>query len=124
MLPERPDRGTFHPMNCLFCKIAHGDIPAQVVYEDVRAMAFRDIHPQSPVHVLVIPKSHVTNLLEMQDDNLSAHLLQVVQIVAKQEGLVEKGFRVVANVGEFGGQTVDHLHWHVLGGRHHGWPPG
>lgn len=111
-------------MSCLFCKIAHGEVPAQVVYEDVRAMAFRDINPQSPVHVLVIPKVHATSLMEMQDDSLSAHLLQVIQTVAKQENLAERGFRVVTNVGAEGGQTVDHLHWHILGGRPHGWPPG
>ena len=87
-------------------------------------MAFRDINPQSPVHVLVIPKSHVGSLLELDDDSLSAHLLRVVQKVAGREEIAESGFRVVANNGENGGQTVGHLHWHVLGGRFHVWPPG
>jgi histidine triad (HIT) family protein len=109
----------------LFQKIIDREIPADLVYEDELALAFRDVRPQAPVHVLVIPKRPLRNLAEMRDEDaaLLGHLQRVIRDVAAQLGL-ENGYRVVLNVGPDGGQTVDHLHYHVLGGRALGWPPG
>lgn len=109
----------------LFQKIIDREIPADVVYEDELALAFRDVRPQAPVHVLVIPKRPLRNLAEIEDEDaaLLGHLQRVIRDVAVQLGL-ENGYRVVLNVGPDGGQTVDHLHYHVLGGRSLGWPPG
>ena len=106
-------------MDCLFCKIASGEIPSTKVYEDDEVLAFRDIAPQAPVHVLVIPKKHISGWYEAKDesDALLAHLMRVAALVAEKEGLVEGGFRVVSNCGEDADQTVKHLHLHVLGGR-------
>lgn len=113
--------------NCIFCKIAAGEIPSTKVYEDDRVLAFRDLEPQAPDHVLVIPKAHRTSLLDLraEDGDLVAHIHMAVipQIVSKL-GLMEKGFRLVTNTGADGGQTVSHLHFHILGGRSMGWPPG
>lgn len=104
--------------DCLFCKIIAGDIPSTKVYEDETVLAFRDINPQAPTHVLVIPKAHIADASEITAENsaLVAHCLEVVAIVAKQEGLTG-GFRVVSNCGTDAGQTVQHLHFHVLGGK-------
>ncbi|MCG9892081.1 MAG: histidine triad nucleotide-binding protein [Thermosynechococcaceae cyanobacterium MS004] len=109
----------------LFSKIIRREIPADIVYEDDIALAFRDIHPQAPVHILVIPKHPIPKLADAQpeDQALLGHLLLTVKIVAAQEGL-NKGYRVVINTGEDGGQTVYHLHLHILGGRSLKWPPG
>ena len=109
----------------LFQKIIDREIPADLVYEDELALAFRDVRPQAPVHVLVIPKRPLRNLAEMRDEDaaLLGHLQRVIRDVAVQLGL-KNGYRVVLNVGPDGGQTVDHLHYHVLGGRALGWPPG
>lgn len=109
----------------LFQKIIDREIPADLVYEDELALAFRDVRPQAPVHVLVIPKRPLRNLAEIEDEDaaLLGHLQRVIRDVAVQLGL-ENGYRVVLNVGPDGGQTVDHLHYHVLGGRALGWPPG
>jgi len=108
----------------LFAKIARGDVPADVVYEDDRAVAFRDIAPQAPTHVLVIPRKPIARLSESEDEDaeLLGHLLGVARRVAKQEGLSD--YRVVVNDGAGAGQTVFHLHVHVLGGRALSWPPG
>ena len=105
--------------DCLFCKIAAGEIPSTKVYEDEQALAFRDIAPQAPVHVLVIPKKHVSGWYDAkdEDDALLAHLMRVAANVAKMEGVVDSGFRVVSNCGADAQQTVRHLHLHVLGGR-------
>lgn len=114
-------------MDCLFCKIAAGEIPAQVVYQDEQVLAFKDIAPAAPVHVLIIPKKHIESLLDMQsgDAQLAGHILtKVVPMLAKQLGLDENGFRLVANTKDDGGQTVLHLHFHLLGGRSLNWPPG
>ncbi len=114
-------------MDCIFCKIAAGEIPATVVYEDELVKAFRDLEPQAPEHVLIIPKKHVGSLLELgeEDKDLAAHILaDVVPKLAKELGVAEKGFRIVCNTGEEGGQTVHHLHVHLLGGRSMQWPPG
>ncbi len=113
-------------MATVFDKILAREIPADVVYEDDRALAFRDISPQAPVHVLVIPKRRIVGLGTADDGDtaLLGHLLQVCRRVAAQEGLAEGGYRVVTNHGADGGQSVDHLHFHVLGGRALTWPPG
>lgn len=105
--------------DCLFCKIAAGEIPSAKVYEDDEVLAFRDIAPQAPVHVLVIPKKHVTGWYAAKDeqDALLAHLMRVAAKVAELEGVSESGFRVVSNCGADAQQTVPHLHLHVLGGK-------
>lgn len=110
----------------LFSKIVRREIPADIVYEDDLALAFRDITPQAPVHILVIPKRPIANLAaaEPGDRDLLGHLLLVAKTVAAQEGLAENGYRLVANTGTDGGQTVYHLHFHILGGRSLAWPPG
>ena len=104
--------------DCLFCKIVAGEIPSTKVYEDETVLAFRDINPQAPTHVLVIPKAHISGVSEITAENsaLAAHCLEVAAIVAKQENLTG-GFRVVSNCGDDAGQTVHHLHFHVLGGK-------
>lgn len=111
--------------DCIFCLIASGKIPSTKVFEDERALAFRDLHPVAPTHVLVIPKEHIASTAHAVETHeaLLGHLLLVAAKVAKQEGLAN-GFRVVTNTGADGGQTVDHLHLHVLGGRSMTWPPG
>ena len=105
--------------NCLFCKIAAGEIPSTKVYEDEDVLAFRDIAPQAPVHVLVIPKKHVSGWYDAQgeDDTALAKLVRTAAAVAKMEGIVDSGFRVVSNCGADAQQSVKHLHLHVLGGR-------
>lgn len=112
-------------MDCLFCKIIEGEIPSDCLYEDDEVYVFKDIDPQAPVHFLVIPKKHIDSLDEMEDADgpLIAHVFQVIRDLAKREGL-EKGYRVVHNIGEDGGQSVKHMHFHVLGGRSLNWPPG
>jgi histidine triad (HIT) family protein len=109
----------------LFKKIIDREIPAKIAYEDDLCLAFHDIAPQAPTHVLVIPKKEIASLAAAGDDDvqLLGHLLRVVRDLAKQLGL-EGGYRVVANTGRDGGQSVDHLHLHLLGGRQLGWPPG
>ena len=109
----------------LFSKIIRKEIPADIVYEDDLALAFRDIHPQAPVHILVIPKKPIPKLADANsgDIALMGHLLLTVKLVAEQLGLTN-GYRVVINTGNDGGQTVDHLHLHILGGRQMKWPPG
>jgi len=111
---------------CLFCKIVDKKIPATIVYEDEQTVAFDDIHPQAPVHTLVIPRTHVAAVQDCTepDQTLLGHLLLVCSKIAKLKGLSESGYRIVANTGRDGGQTVFHLHLHVMGGRPMGWPPG
>ncbi len=108
----------------LFSKIVRREIPADIVYEDDLALAFRDIAPQAPTHVLVIPKEPIESLATTTDAGLLGHLMGVARDVARSEGLEEGGYRVVTNIGEDGGQSVFHLHLHVLGGRALSWPPG
>lgn len=110
----------------IFGKIISRDIPADIVYEDDNVLAFRDVAPQAPAHILVVPKKPLVNLLEAAPDDtlLLGQLLQAAVHVARTLGLADDGFRVVVNVGPDGGQSVDHLHLHVLGGRHLTWPPG
>ena len=110
--------------DCLFCKMVSGEIKPDVVYEDNDVLAFRDINPQAPVHILVIPKSHVATLNDLDDPQMAGKLLQTVSKLAGQEGLSEAGYRTVINCNEQGGQDVFHLHLHLLGGRQMTWPPG
>ena len=104
--------------NCLFCKIVAGEIPSTKVYEDAQILAFRDIAPQAPTHILVIPKAHIGSVAEITAENSAvvAHIFAVIPQIAKAEGL-EKGYRVVSNCGDHAGQTVHHLHFHILGGK-------
>ena len=110
--------------DCLFCKMATGSIKPDVVFEDERVLAFRDIHPQAPLHVLIIPKRHVANLNELDDAALGGHLLQIAAKLAVQFDYAESGYRTVFNTNGDGGQTVHHLHLHLLAGRQMSWPPG
>lgn len=105
-------------MSCLFCKIVAGDIPSQKVYEDDAVYAFRDIAPQAPVHILVIPKEHIPSVdgITAENSAVVAHIFEVIPQIAKAEGL-ENGYRVVSNCGADAGQTVPHLHFHILGGK-------
>ncbi len=111
---------------CLFCKFVQREIPTQVVYEDEHAFAFRDINPQAPVHILVIPRVHLANLAEATPEQsaLLGHLLWVCAEIARHEGIESSGYRVVLNTNRDAGQSVYHLHFHLLGGRHLTWPPG
>ncbi len=114
-------------MDCIFCKIAAGEIPAKKLYEDERAIALADINPQAPVHLLIIPKQHIASLVELRTSereiNLVGHLHSIASQLARQQNL-DKGYRIVINTGPDGGQTVDHLHLHLMGGRQMHWPPG
>ena len=110
--------------DCLFCKMVNGEIQPAVVLDNEHVLAFRDIRPQAPTHILVIPKKHVATLDELEDAALAGELLLAARQVAKQEGLDRDGYRTVINCRDFGGQEVYHLHLHVLGGRKLGWPPG
>ena len=111
-------------MPCLFCKIVAGEIPATIVAESDDALAFRDIAPQAPVHVLVIPKQHVASLAETPDGRAMAAISELAKRVARDLGVEHSGYRVVVNTGADGGQTVHHLHLHLLAGRALHWPPG
>ena len=112
-------------MDCLFCKIAAGEIPSKKVYEDEQVYAFYDIDPQAPVHVLLIPKAHIASAAEITPENSAvvAHIFEVAASLAKELGL-DDGFRIVSNCGESAGQTVRHLHFHLMGGRSFAWPAG
>lgn len=113
-------------MACLFCQIASGAIPAQIVYSSADITAFRDINPQAPTHVLVIPNRHIESIADLGPGEaaLLGRLVQVANDLARQEGIADSGYRVVTNRGPDAGQTVPHLHLHVLGGRALSWPPG
>ena len=112
-------------MDCLFCKIIEGEIPSQCLYEDDKIYVFKDIDPQAPVHFLVIPKKHIDSLDAMADEDakLIGYVFKKIRDLAKEQGLKD-GYRVVNNIGEDGGQSVKHMHFHVLGGRSLQWPPG
>lgn len=111
---------------CIFCKIAAKEVPVSVIYEDEHIIVFPDIEPAAPVHVLLITKKHIANLLELtpEDNVLMGHVLATIPRIATQLGIAEEGFRLVVNTKENGGQTVQHLHWHILGDRIMTWPPG
>lgn len=112
--------------DCIFCRIADGDVPATIVHSDEDVVAFRDAHPQAPTHILVIPRRHIPSLDEADpgDAALLGSLLLRARELAREEGMAEDGYRTVLNVGADGGQTVHHVHLHVLGGRAMEWPPG
>ena len=112
--------------NCIFCRIVAGEIPSKFVYQDEQCVAFEDVNPQAPVHALVIPRAHVESLKGFQtsDTALMGALLQACREVARIKGVSDSGFRIVANTGSSAGQTVFHMHFHVLGGRSFAWPPG
>lgn len=111
---------------CIFCKIVAEEIPSDKVYEDEQVLAFKDIDAQAPVHILVIPKKHIGSVLEVkpEDAQLIMHITEVIQKIAVEHGLDQEGFRITVNTGRDGGQTVPHLHFHILGGRAMAWPPG
>ena len=111
---------------CLFCGISAKKIPADIIYEDSDAVAFNDINPQAPVHVLIIPKKHISTSLEIthEDNALIGHLFQVAAKIASEKGIDKQGFRLVMNTNSDAGQTVFHVHLHLLGGRQMHWPPG
>lgn len=112
-------------MDCIFCKIASGEIPSTRVYEDDLCVAFKDLEPQAPVHILIIPREHIVSAAEITPGNSSivAHIFEVAAKLAKDNKL-KNGWRIVSNVGEDGGQSVKHMHFHLLGGRAMAWPPG
>ena len=112
-------------MDCLFCKIVAGEIPAEVIYESDTAVAFRDINPQAPTHVLIIPRKHIAtiNHIDDEDQAIVGSLYTAAKEIAVSEGIAEHGYRAVMNCNEAAGQTVFHIHLHVLGGRSMGWPP-
>jgi histidine triad (HIT) family protein len=111
-------------MSCLFCQLIKKEIPASIVYEDEKVLAFNDIAPQAPVHILVIPKAHIPALAEVGDPAVMADLFRVAIKLAHDLKLTDQGFRTVINNGRAAGQAVDHLHLHLLGGRDFSWPPG
>ncbi len=112
-------------MDCIFCKIAHNEIPSKKLYEDDEIVAFNDLEPQAPVHVLIIPKAHISSANEIiaENSDIIGKIFMVAAKIAKEQGL-NKGYRIVNNCGEDGGQTVQHLHFHLLGGRKMHWPAG
>ena len=112
--------------DCLFCRISAKKIPANIIYEDSEAVAFNDINPQAPVHVLIVPKKHISTSLDMtaEDNVLIGHLFRLAAKIAKEKGIAERGFRLVMNTNADAGQTVFHIHLHLLGGRQMPWPPG
>lgn len=106
-------------MDCIFCKIVSGEIPSTKVFENDKVLAFRDLNPVAPVHVLVIPKKHIGSVNDITDENVEyiSEIFKVIPEIARQEGIVESGYRIVSNNGDDAGQTVHHLHFHILGGR-------
>ncbi|MEO5941467.1 MAG: histidine triad nucleotide-binding protein [Candidatus Limnocylindrales bacterium] len=112
--------------DCLFCRIVRGELPARIVADDEFVLAFHDITPRSPTHVLVIPKAHIASAAELTDDDgpLLGRMFATLAGIARDAGIADDGYRIVSNVGRWGGQTVDHLHLHLMGGRAFEWPPG
>ncbi len=112
--------------DCIFCKIVDREISSDIIYEDDKIIAFKDANPQAPVHFLVVPKEHIesTNHISEKDIELIGHIFLIIKKLTKQLGLHEEGYRIVNNCGELGGQTVSHIHFHVLAGRQLLWPPG
>lgn len=112
--------------DCLFCKIVAGDIKSDIIHQDEDVLAFRDVSPQAPTHVLIIPKRHISTINDLQesDQELVGKLYLAAKLIAEKEGIAEQGYRAVINCNAHGGQSVFHLHLHLLGGRQLGWPPG
>ncbi|HEX2923372.1 MAG TPA: histidine triad nucleotide-binding protein [Chloroflexota bacterium] len=113
-------------MDCIFCKIVAREIPSNIVFQDENVVAFRDINPQAPVHIVLVPAQHLSSLLDIRPENshLIGDLTYVATVLAEREGIAKSGFRLVMNCGPDAGQTVDHIHMHLLGGRAMQWPPG
>jgi histidine triad (HIT) family protein len=111
---------------CLFCKIASGEIPARIVFNDERVVAFEDIKPQAPIHIIIIPRKHIPTVLDLDEDDreLVGHIYLVANQIAAEKSLTQDGFRLVTNCKKSAGQEIFHLHIHMLGGRNFGWPPG
>ena len=112
--------------DCLFCKIINGDIPSDKVYEDDKVYAFSDINPTAPVHILIIPKEHISTINDLTEDNneIIGHIFNVAKKIANDKGIAEDGYRIVSNCNKAAGQTVFHIHFHLIGGREMGWPAG
>ena len=112
--------------NCLFCRISRGEVPADIVHEDDLVMAFRDINPKAPTHILLIPREHMTSAADLAEDDgpMLGRLFATAAQLARDAGVADRGFRLVTNSGPAAGQSVDHLHFHLLGGRSMSWPPG
>lgn len=112
--------------DCIFCKIVKKEIPSDIIYEDDEAISFNDINPQAPTHFLIVPKKHIPNIGEVteSDKDLVSHLFSIANALAREKNVAESGFRIVINCNDDGGQTVNHLHIHLLGGRFMKWPPG
>lgn len=102
--------------DCIFCKIIKGELPCSKVYEDDNVIAFKDINPIAPIHILIIPKKHILNIMEIKDKEMLNNINEAIKIIAKNQGIDKKGFRVITNIGEDGGQEVKHLHFHLIGG--------
>lgn len=111
--------------DCVFCKIIRNELPSEKVYEDDKVLAFKDANPEAPVHVIIVPKKHIPSLNEitLEDELILGHIFTVAKLVAEKLGVSENGYRVVSNCGKDGGQTVPHVHYHLLAGRVLGWPP-
>jgi histidine triad (HIT) family protein len=114
------------PLDCLFCRIAAGELPATMVHEDDLVIAIRDINPRAPTHILLLPREHVVSAADLDESHapLLGRLFAVAARLARDEGIADAGYRLVTNVGRWGGQSVDHLHLHLMGGRAFQWPPG
>jgi len=112
------------PDGCIFCKIAAGQIKADIIYQDNDIIAFSDINAQAPVHVLVVPREHIERVEDVKELSLFGKIFKAAEKIVRQKGLEKEGFRIVVNSGRSGGQAVDHLHFHLLGGRQMTWPPG
>jgi histidine triad (HIT) family protein len=112
--------------DCIFCRIIKKELPADVVYEDPSVVAFKDIHPQAPVHLLIVPRKHISRIMEIkpEDAGVVADIHKAIQALAQKNSVHETGFRIAVNNGPNAGQAVDHLHYHLIGGRKLGWPPG
>jgi histidine triad (HIT) family protein len=109
---------------CIFCRIARGEVPAEILASNKEIAAFRDLNPQAPVHILIISKKHIASLDDTADSYLLGQMVSLASAIARQEKIAKTGYRTVFNTGKDGGQSVDHLHLHLLGGRHMTWPPG
>jgi histidine triad (HIT) family protein len=112
--------------DCLFCRIAAGELQSTKVHEDDDVIAIRDIAPRAPTHILILPREHIPSAADLTEDDgpLLGHIFELAASLARSEGIAEPGYRVVTNIGSWGGQTVDHLHFHLMGGRSFDWPPG
>jgi len=112
--------------DCIFCEIVKKQIPCEIIYEDDSVIGFKDISPQAPVHVIIIPKVHISNINDISEDesDVIGHIFIAAKKIAKDLGISETGYRIISNCGEDGGQTVQHIHFHLLGGRMLKWPPG